>query len=399
MAYTSSPEAQQRELDELRNAVNCAVVLEKAGFRLDRQATAQRSARNLKFRRDSEAIIVNHDGKGWWDPKGDGKGDVFKLVQYLDPSKNLGHVRQELRALIGRSPTLEVVERTKGADDRPRRDPAELWNRRAAPGQGTAAWRYLTEIRGLPDHIVAIAGQQGALKEGPHGTAWFGHRDADGQFTGMEMRGPDYKGFSTGGVGKRLFGFRADGGEEPVTRLVVTEAAIDALSFAALDRFPKGTLYTSTGGGMSPESEANLKRVMMQVAAQPEARLVVAVDNDLQGDRYAGKFAAMAQDVGLWSGRISPKGPGEDWNAVLRTRREGMQAGSVPVAPLCRLSEVLGSGAKAQPETVSPSWLGQAEAHGTQRPPRVSAPSLPVPSERVGKPAGPRSGSSPGMSL
>ncbi|MDT8873291.1 DUF3991 domain-containing protein [Komagataeibacter rhaeticus] len=51
----------------------------------------------------------------------------------------------------------------------------------------------------------------GALKEGPHGTAWFGHRDADGQFTGMEMRGPDYKGFSTGGVGKRLFGFRADG--------------------------------------------------------------------------------------------------------------------------------------------------------------------------------------------
>ncbi|GBR25837.1 DUF3991 and TOPRIM domain-containing protein [Komagataeibacter nataicola] len=305
MAYTSSPEAQKRELDELRNAVNCAVVLEKAGFRLDRQATAQRSARNLKFRRDSEAIIVNHDGKGWWDPKGDGKGDVFKLVQYLDPSKNLGHVRQELRALIGRSPTLEVVERTKGAGDRPRRDPAELWNRRTAPGQGTAAWRYLTEIRGLPDHIVAIAGQQGALKEGPHGTAWFGHRDVDGQFTGMEMRGPDYKGFSTGGVGKRLFGFRADGGEAPVTRLVVTEAAIDALSFAALDRFQKGTLYTSTGGGMSPESEANLKRVMMQVAAQPEARLVVAVDNDLQGDRYAGKFAAMARDVGLWSGRIS----------------------------------------------------------------------------------------------
>ncbi|MDT8873290.1 toprim domain-containing protein [Komagataeibacter rhaeticus] len=68
-----------------------------------------------------------------------------------------------------------------------------------------------------------------------------------------------------------------------MTRLVVTEAAIDALSFAALDRFHKGTLYTSTGGGMSPESEANLKRVMMQVAAQPEARLVVAVDNDLQG--------------------------------------------------------------------------------------------------------------------
>ena len=150
---------------------------------------------------------------------------------------------------------------------------------------------------------------------------------------------------------------------------------------------------------MSSESEANLKRVMMQVAAQPEARLVVAVDNDLQGDRYAGKFAAMAQDVGLWSGRVSPKGQGEDWNAVLRSRREGMQAGSVPVAPLCRLSEVLGSGSKAQPETVSPSWLGQVEAHGTQQRPRVSASSLPAPSEPVGKPAGPCSGSSLGLSL
>ncbi|GBR07567.1 DUF3991 and TOPRIM domain-containing protein [Acetobacter oeni] len=396
MAYANSAEAQQKELEELRREVSCVLVLEKAGFRLDREATAQRSARNLKFRRENEAIIVNHDGKGWWDPKGDGKGDVFKLVQHLDPSKNLGHVRRELRDLIGKSPTLEVAERTKGVSDRPRRDPAELWGRRSAPQEGTPAWRYLTEERGLPGSIVAVAGRQGALKEGPNGTAWFGHRDADGQFTGMEMRGPEYKGFSTGGGGKRLFGFRADEGTEPARRLVVTEAAIDALSFAAVDRFKKGSLYTSTGGGMSPESEANLKQVMATVAKQPDARLVIAVDNDHQGHVYAAKLAAMAQEVGLWSGRISPKTPGDDWNKALRARGEEAQGGAAPAGSLPRLSDAITTKPATQPDAVSSSWLDQARANS---PAHHQAAPAPEPA-RAPSPATARSvTSSPGASL
>lgn len=395
MAYSNSAEAQQKELEELRREVSCVLVLEKAGFKLDREATAQRSARNLKFRRENEAIIVNHDGKGWWDPKGDGKGDVFKLVQHLDPSKNLGHVRRELRDLIGKSPTLEVAERIKGVSDRLRRDPAELWARRSAPQEGTAAWRYLTEERGLPGSIVAVAGRQGALKEGPNGTAWFRHRDAGGQFTGMEMRGAEYKGFSTGG-GKRLFEFRTDEGTEAVRRLVVTEAAIDAMSFAALDHLKKGSLYTSTGGGMSPESEANLKQVMATVAKQPDARLIIAVDNDHQGHVYAAKLAAMAQDVGLWSGRISPKTPGDDWNKALRARGEEVQGGAAPAGSLPRLSDAITRQPAAQPEAVSSSWLDQAQAHSPARHQAVSAPEP----ARAPSPATARSAtSSPGVSL
>lgn len=396
MAYDTSKEAQQKELDELRREVSCVLVLEKAGFRLDREATAQRSARNLKFRRDNEAIIVNHDGKGWWDPKGDGRGDVFKLVQHLDSSKNLGHVRRELRELIGKSPTLEVAERTSGASDRPRRDPAELWNRRSAPQDGTAAWRYLTEERGLPGSIVAAAGRQGALREGPNGTAWFGHRDAGGQFTGMEMRGPEYKGFSTGGIGKRLFGFRGDEGTEPARRLVVTEAAIDALSFAAMDRFQKGSLYTSTGGGMSPESEANLMQVMATVAKQPDARLVIAVDNDRQGHVYAAKLAVMAEKVGLWSGRISPKTPGNDWNEVLRARGDEVQGSVATINSLPRLSEAITTTPSSQPDVVSPSWLDQARAHSPARQQAISA----AEAARSSSPTAPRLATpSPGASL
>lgn len=396
MAYVSSPEAQQRELDELRNAVNCAVVLEKAGFRLDRQATAEQSARNLKFRRDNDVIIVNHGGKGWWDPKGDGKGDVFKLVQYLDPLKNLGHVRRELRALVGMNPTLEVAQRTTGASDGPRRDPVELWDRRSAPGKGTAAWRYLTEERRLPADILAAAIRQGVLKEGPRGTAWFSHRDISGQLTGMEMRGPEYKGFSTGGGGKRLFGFRADGGTEPVTRLVVTEGAIDALSFAALDHFRKGTFYASTGGGMSPEGEANLKLVMARVAQQPHARLVIAVDNDLQGDRYVSKFTTFAQEAGLWSGRISPKVPGDDWNRVLQAREDKAQPGPAPADPLSRLSEALTTRTAANPAEVSTGWLDQAETYHAKHQKVLSGPEQGAPpSPTISRSAAPSPEASP----
>ena len=46
---------------------------------------------------------------------------------------------------------------------------------------------------------MTAASEAGALKEGPAGSAWFAHRDTDGQITGIEMRGPEYRGFSPGG--------------------------------------------------------------------------------------------------------------------------------------------------------------------------------------------------------
>jgi hypothetical protein len=42
-------------------------------------------------------VIVNHDGRGWWDPLSSTKGDIFDLVQFLDPSLNFGQVRKRLR--------------------------------------------------------------------------------------------------------------------------------------------------------------------------------------------------------------------------------------------------------------------------------------------------------------
>jgi len=89
------------EIEQLKAGVNCAALLEKigGGYKLDERES---SRHNLKYRRGAgEIIIVNHDGKGWWDPGSTAKGDVFNLAQHLDPSLNFGQVRRALREMVG----------------------------------------------------------------------------------------------------------------------------------------------------------------------------------------------------------------------------------------------------------------------------------------------------------
>ena len=94
----------EAELERFRNEVNCAALLEGFGpmWRPDRRESTRRA---LKYGRgEGEVLIVNHDGRGWWDPHSTARGDVFDLVQFLDPSLNFGQVRQVLRRFLGIAP-------------------------------------------------------------------------------------------------------------------------------------------------------------------------------------------------------------------------------------------------------------------------------------------------------
>ena len=102
------------ELERFRNEVNCAALLEGFGprWRLDRKESTRRA---LKYRRgEGEVLIVNHDGRGWWDPQSSAKGDIFDLVQFLDPSLNFGQVRQVLRRFVGVAPRFPEAHRRAG---------------------------------------------------------------------------------------------------------------------------------------------------------------------------------------------------------------------------------------------------------------------------------------------
>lgn len=299
---------EKADLEELRAKVSCSAVLEQAGFALDLKESTRKA---MKYRRGAEIVIVIHEGMGWFDPLGDGKGDVFNLVHHLLGVRFV-EAMHEVADLVGFVPTEPVWRR----ESRPREfdlSIPERWEARRKPWRGSAAWRYLRDKRGLSERIIRTAIATDALREGPHGSMWAAHTDDDGTVTGWEERGPDWRGFASGGA-KVLFRLgRPDG-----LRLCITEAAIDALSLADFEGTREGSLYLSAGGGWSPTTAEAIRAL----AARPGAQLVAATDANAQGDIFAERLREIAEDTGCDWCRLKPAA--EDWNDALRaqTRKE-----------------------------------------------------------------------------
>jgi hypothetical protein len=127
----------------------------------------------------SDGGVVNHDGRGWWDPLSEAKGDIFTLVRHLDPGLNFGAARRVLRGFVGIEPAFPAALRAR----RTRESclpVAQRWDRRRLLSAGSPVWRYLTRQRGLPETILIAARAADAIREGPRGSAWFAHRAAHG---------------------------------------------------------------------------------------------------------------------------------------------------------------------------------------------------------------------------
>src|ERR1700679_3784963 len=104
---------QDKDVEWLKANVSCAVVLERLPpvWRLARRESSRAS---LKYRRgEGEIVIVNHDGRGWWDPMSDAKGDIFTLVRHLEPGLTFPAARRVLRGLIGLAPTFPPALRAR----------------------------------------------------------------------------------------------------------------------------------------------------------------------------------------------------------------------------------------------------------------------------------------------
>ena len=95
----------------------------------------------------------------------------------------------------------------------------------------------------------------------------------------------------------------------------MTEAAIDAMSLAAIEGLREDTLYLSTGGGWSPSTEAGLRSLL----ANPDAQLGGATDANMQGDTFADRLQNLAIEEGRSWLRLRP--PAEDWNEVLQEKK------------------------------------------------------------------------------
>jgi hypothetical protein len=248
----------------------------------------------------------------------DAKGDVFGLVQRLEPGLNFGHVRKRLREFLGLSPNYPAADRA-GRRNSQKRSVAERWAERKAVRPNSPAWRYLAHKRFLPAAIIETASAAGVLREGPNASAWFAHRDGAGVVGHVDVRGPSWKGSLTGGA-KSLF--RLPAHNAPLPRLVLAEAAIDALSVAAIESLRIDTLYAATGGGMGPGTIRGVEALLAAIAGLPYALLCSATDANGPGDRFAERHRSLADEFGVPFARLRPPIEGGDWNDVLRARTE-----------------------------------------------------------------------------
>ncbi|KQS71618.1 hypothetical protein ASG39_20335 [Rhizobium sp. Leaf371] len=297
---------QREDIENLRARVSCAVGLEQAGFALDLKESTRRA---VKYRRGAEIIIVTHQGKGWFDPLSDRKGDVFALLGWLHPG-DFPSTLAAVAALAGIAPAQTALWSSPLARQ-PRADIASRWAARPLLREGSPAHAYLSGARAIPAPVLDLAVAARLIRQGPAGSAWFAHHSDDGAICGWEERGPSWRGYSSGGA-KVLFRF----GNATGPRLCISEAAIDALSLSALEGHRRDTLYASTAGGWSPATE----RAVVALTKRLDL-LVAATDRNSQGEAYADTLRRIAVDADCGFQRRCPVG--DDWNDDLTQRREG----------------------------------------------------------------------------
>lgn len=293
----------REDIESLRDRVSCDAVLHRAGFAVDREQSTRRA---VKYRRDGGIIIVTHGGRGWFDPLGNGKGDVFSLVAFLE-RVNFPDAIERIASLVGSRPAPLIWKAP--LKEGPEHGIDARWRARRILSPGSGTWRYLRCERSVPSEVLAYATRQGLLREGPFSSMWAAHVDSEGRIVGWEERGPHWRGFATGGA-KVLFRL----GPGDASRLCVTEAAIDAMSLAAFEDWREHTLYLSTGGGWSQATAAELAAL----AGRPGSTLVAATDANRQGEVYAQRLRIIAKNAGSHWQRLRP--PADDWNAALQDR-------------------------------------------------------------------------------
>ena len=146
------------EIEELREKVHCAVVLERTPpcWKLDRKESTKLSPKIPTGQgRDP------HRQPCWARGSNERRyGRRFPLVQRLEPGLSFGNVRKRLRAFAGLSPCFPTAGRAGGRNE-PDRGVAARWAERKAVWSNSPAWRYLKRQRGLSAAIIEAASGAG----------------------------------------------------------------------------------------------------------------------------------------------------------------------------------------------------------------------------------------------
>jgi len=305
---------QDSELDAFKREIDLREFAVSLGYEIDRRDSWRGST---VLRRGADKIVVKRNGNGhyvFFSVRDD--RDNGTVIDFLQRRQNLslGAVRQILRPWIGRPAIFLQFSKLEPAG--PGRMRVEGAYRRMADAQ---RFPYLEHARCVPAVVLSSPRFAGRMRLDCHGNTVFPHFDGAG-LCGYEIKNGGFTGFAAGGQKGLWFSHTqlAD------RRLVLTESAIDALSYATL--FPDAddqTHYASLGGKPSSRQTALVQATIASLPAGAE--IVAAFDADDAGRQLVEVIREAVAGVANRPGRNDlifkaqlPAKEGEDWNQVLQ---------------------------------------------------------------------------------
>ncbi len=220
---------------------------DRYGYQRDRRESSV-SSHVLRHPGTDDKIVVRKDRDGHWtyfsvrDDRD--HGTIVDFVQRRGRHSSLGSVRQELRSWLGSArPLPDALDLPRRSAPVERRPVAEVFE----AARVAVTCDYLS-ARGLRRDTLADPRFAGTWRLDARGNVLFAHRDESGELTGFEVKSRGFTGFAAGGTKSAWQSAVRDSD----CVLVVTESAIDALSYHQLHRGKsEGDRYLSTAGAPS----------------------------------------------------------------------------------------------------------------------------------------------------
>ena len=303
----------EAELERFKTDINLSEFLADRGYQLDKAASCTGYA--VMRKNDEKLVVTKAPDQHYIYTDAHNTDDSGSIIDFIQnrTGNNLGQVRKQLRTWVGehKHPQKTLWQAQISISERDYGKVVASWEK----ADTVQNFDYLGQ-RGISSRTVRNYDEN--IRQSEKGTLLFKHTGMSGT-SGYEYKSSDLYGFSTGGS-KGLFIARRSNPQE-ITRLVVTETALDALSYAQLDGCRKDTAYVSTGGNPSNEQLAYLAGLTNGKTLEKLKTVTLAQDKDRGGEQQAVKIGTHLQVAGI-AARIERETPdrGKDWNEQLQRK-------------------------------------------------------------------------------
>ena len=298
----------QEELERFKTDINLTEFAASFGYSLDRKESSRNTAVMRDAQGDKICISKSSRDNHWvyWSARDNqDSGSIIDFIQKREGG-SIGDVRRTLRRWSGGVEPEYYISDLKPSSPDIQKVLVDYSKTQPAPEHP-----YLVNVREIPITTLEDPKFEGRVRIDEHRNAIFPHFDEEG-IVGFEKKNQNFAGFSP--HGRR--GLWTSVPQKTDTQLVITESAIDALSFHALYADEQNR-YLSIGGQLGKKQTELIKRAANKL---PEgSTIVIAVDSDQQGEKYAQEIRNALRGSGGRKQGITRMVPtAKDWNDDLK---------------------------------------------------------------------------------